>query len=616
VLAAIGLGPARVAAGAGAGTESNLGLGASSCGIALGGAFAARVGDASALYWNPGRMASLERGAALVTHAPIGFGDATQTFAGVVYPTLGAGSFGLGMLRLATGDIQAFDAASRPQGTVGFAETALYLGWARGVRAPHLGRVEVGATLKTLTQSLGDWSSTGAGIDLGVAWRPVSHPELGVGFVVRDFIAPRVRLDQDADHAPATWQLATSWRPGFGRRIGLEMMGALDRVSTRGVSPRLGLECTYRSRLALRLGASRQGVAFGLGVTLQSFGFDYAYQSRASSHPVTLSAAWGRTLETRHAHRAAARAEALRSHLQSMLEARLATAQSAYDRGDYASALDEWKIVAGLDPTEERAQRGIEAAGGQLAAAQARVLADREQAAARTAQFELALRAYGQRDHSLAREIWLQLLDADPQNAEVQRYLDKTEQALRDEIGALSEQARRLQASGDYVGALAAWSRVHAADPRHPEAGPALERCRAALLRPRRNDAGERGDAATRNDAAARGASPEFRDALAAYAAGDLERAVTLLRAVRTADPGHAEAARLLAKAERQLRPLSPEDRARVRELYLRGMGHFTANQFEAAIAEWSRILELDPGNASIHENIRAARARLHALQP
>src|SRR5262245_36750738 len=170
-LLALGLAPARAATSADAGTESNLGLGASSCGIALGGAFAARVGDASALYWNPGRMASLVRGAALVTHAPIGFGDATQTFAGIVYPTPSAGSFGLGMLRLATGDIQAFDAQSRPQGTLEFAETALYLGWARGMRAPYLGRVEVGATLKTLTQSLGDWSSTGAGLDLGLAWR-------------------------------------------------------------------------------------------------------------------------------------------------------------------------------------------------------------------------------------------------------------------------------------------------------------------------------------------------------------------------------------------------------------------------------------------------------------
>ena len=45
-------------------------------------------------------------------------------------------------------------------------------------------------------------------------------------------------------------------------------------------------------------------------------------------------------------------------------------------------------------------------------------------------------------------------------------------------------------------------------------------------------------------------------------------------------------------------------------------MSFFTANEFEKAIAEWSKILDLDPGNTSVYENIREARARLRALQP
>jgi tetratricopeptide (TPR) repeat protein len=259
----------------------------------------------------------------------------------------------------------------------------------------------------------------------------------------------------------------------------------------------------------------------------------------------------------------------------------------------------------------------LAAAGARLSEVQARALADRDQAAARAAEFELGLRAYGRSEHALAREVWTRLLAEDPTNTDVRTYLEKTEHALRAQVGAEAEEARRLEASRDWVAALAAWSRVHAADAHHPEAMPALARCRTALERGRRSES-PRPDApsAARAVATPRPTSQAFRDALAAYSDGDLQRAMVLLRSVRRDDPNHNEAQRLLAKAERALRPLGPEDRTRVRELYLRGMGHFTAHQFEAAIAEWTKILEIDPGNASVYQNIREARARLRAVQP
>jgi cytochrome c-type biogenesis protein CcmH/NrfG len=66
-----------------------------------------------------------------------------------------------------------------------------------------------------------------------------------------------------------------------------------------------------------------------------------------------------------------------------------------------------------------------------------------------------------------------------------------------------------------------------------------------------------------------------------------------------------------LATAE----PFTTADKTRIRELYLAGLAHFTANEFELAISEWSKILALDPGNASVAENIEEARARVQTLQ-
>ena len=107
-----------------AGTEGNLSLGMGSRGIALGGAYTARLEDASAVFWNPASTSGWERGQVSVMHAPIGFGDASRTAFGAAYPTLRAGSCGFGLTLLGTDGIESTDASGRPLGTIGFAETS------------------------------------------------------------------------------------------------------------------------------------------------------------------------------------------------------------------------------------------------------------------------------------------------------------------------------------------------------------------------------------------------------------------------------------------------------------------------------------------------------------
>ena len=142
---------------------------------------------------------------------------------------------------------------------------------------------------------------------------------------------------------------------------------------------------------------------------------------------------------------------------------------------------------------------------------------------------------------------------------------------------------------------------------------PGLARCRTALERqsaPRAERFTSAPAPAPRSPAEA-----QYREALELYSAGEVARAVPLLREVQRLDPGNAAAAQLLAKADRQLRPLGAEDRARVRELYLHGMGYFTAGEFDKAIADWTKILALDPGNTSVYQNIQEARARRTELR-
>jgi tetratricopeptide (TPR) repeat protein len=597
-----------------AGTEGNLAFGIGARGIALAGANSARLDDASAVFWNPAALATWERGHADFMHAPIGFGDAALTAFAAAYPTLRAGSFGIGLTHVGAGGIESTDATGRPLGSIDFSETSLHATWAHRPRLPHCGnRLGIGAGVKTLTQSLGAYSATGAGLDLGLV--VAAHRDVSVAWVWRDAIAPSVRLDEAADRVPATMQFAASYRSQPRRDLGLIVHAAMDRQQHLGWSPRFGVECTLRQRLHVRFGASRHGAAFGLGLGWRDYALDYAMlaRSRAATQPVSLGAAWGRDRTARAEAQAAARVRAREATIRAAMTARVdehaVAAQSAFDRGDFATALDEWKLAGGLDPQDERVARGLEASGERLAAQQAAHLADATARAARKAQFEIGLRAYTNNDYARARDVWRELAAQDSTDTEVRRSLHKTEQRLRELARRTAEEAGRLERRGEYVAALEAWQRVHEASPQHPTAAAALERCRLAL----------EGAAERRQAAAPRRADPEAGDtytaALQSFARGDATRAASQLRDVLRTDPEHRAAAELLARVERRTQPLSATDKTRIRELYLAGLGHFTANEFERAITEWSKILALDPGNASVAQNIDEARARLQALQ-
>jgi hypothetical protein len=175
------------------------------------------------------------------------------------------------------------------------------------------------------------------------------------------------------------------------------------------------------------------------------------------------------------------------------------------------------------------------------------------------------------------------------------------------------EQARAAEAAGDWVAALATWTRRPRRRRTPPEAGAA---CAAVA----RRSSGRR-HRATR-DSETRPASPkqpsaettEYRDALALYAAGDLPGAVAKLRAVQKLDPDNRAAASCSPRRAPNAAALS-EDRTRVRELYLRGMSYFHRQRVRCS----DRRVDEDPrprsGNTSVYQNIKEAQARSSALR-
>jgi cytochrome c-type biogenesis protein CcmH/NrfG len=105
-----------------------------------------------------------------------------------------------------------------------------------------------------------------------------------------------------------------------------------------------------------------------------------------------------------------------------------------------------------------------------------------------------------------------------------------------------------------------------------------------------------------------------YNTALQDYNQGNFEKAQTGLKELLRLQPGHEEAAHLLALAKRKLTPLTKAEEDAIRRHYLKGMQFFSKDQYNEAVAEWQKILDIDPTNESVRRNIEEARDRLKQL--
>ena len=99
--------------------------------------------------------------------------------------------------------------------------------------------------------------------------------------------------------------------------------------------------------------------------------------------------------------------------------------------------------------------------------------------------------------------------------------------------------------------------------------------------------------------------------------AGNLNRALTELRWVVARDPENIKAIVGVNRIEAQLRSgtssastvsqkgLTPEQEALVRTYYYRGINYYSNNDFNRAIAEWRKVLAIDPNHVNARNNIR-----------
>jgi hypothetical protein len=281
--------------------------GAGARALGMGSAYTAISDDASGIYWNPAGLASTQRHEVQLSHE-FRFGNLVDySFLGGIYQVRQRnGRLGLGVIRLGIDNI-AFPDSSLWQDTNGNgeidpgefsydeqrdadkirfendAEYGIFLTYAQPA-----GAWQLGGSLKFITQSVGDFSSFGIGVDFGILRRDVLR-HLDVGLAVHDLtgtylswstgrketIVPvpvlglAYRLDSET--LRGTFLFAGDMAVHFDDRRQADQFWA----GSTSVNLNWGLEFSMQNRLALRFGLQEESFQAGAGFAAGPIHFDY-----------------------------------------------------------------------------------------------------------------------------------------------------------------------------------------------------------------------------------------------------------------------------------------------------------------------------------------------------
>jgi hypothetical protein len=286
--------------------------------LGMGGAFTAVADDPSATFWNPAGLATVSDTEVMLMHSER-FGDLIdRDFVSYIQPVnwalLGGDQSGVGIsvIRLGVDDIPFTEHLTEQLDTdndgivddteiLGIldlqdeiryksdSELALLLSYGE-----NLGKWRVGANLKFIRQSIGQYSSLGVGMDLGVIrpgiWRNLDlgvkfqdltttylHWSTGTNEVITPAVVPGLAWRQPLPEWNMDLTLAGSLETRFDNRR------TADQYSTGSVSANshLGLEIGFSGKVFLRggydSGWSAENLTAGAGFRIDPLTIDYAY---------------------------------------------------------------------------------------------------------------------------------------------------------------------------------------------------------------------------------------------------------------------------------------------------------------------------------------------------
>ncbi len=260
---------------------------------AMGSAFTALGGDASAAFYNPAGLNNLEKQQVSLMHYPLGL-NTLYNSAAYAQPVFDFGSIGLGICRIYTGDIPVYDSSDVPAGYTSFEEYKGTVSYAKKTGY----NTAFGVNINVFTMSLMKTSAVSFGADLGFLYEPFSF--LSAGFMVRNILKPVYAMSGGREELPQTYTAGVALKLALADYNLNITFDCSKGETTNGVMLRGGVEGVIYGVAALRAGYDDGRLAFGGGLKLWDAVLDYAYSTDQYSGGLsrfTLSYNFGMTLD-------------------------------------------------------------------------------------------------------------------------------------------------------------------------------------------------------------------------------------------------------------------------------------------------------------------------------
>ncbi|MGB2981353.1 MAG: PorV/PorQ family protein [Candidatus Zixiibacteriota bacterium] len=279
-----------------AGTRSAqfLKLGVGGRAVAMGGAFVGVADDATAIYWNPAGLASVNATELSFMHLSW-LQDVSYEYFALAQPIKKWAVFGWSMSYLHMDKLQGRDQQGEP--TSDFTASDMAITFALGRKIKN--NLFLGGSIRNIEEKLEDRSAYGLTFDFGCLYHtPVEN--LFLGGVIQNW-GGEVTFVQESFRLPTIFKLGASYRRMLA---GNPMNLAVDVYSPTDNQTCLhsGIEYVYKNTIAGRIGykngsdlGDTAGFSFGLGLMTtksQTYRIDYAFVPQGglgNSHTFSLS---------------------------------------------------------------------------------------------------------------------------------------------------------------------------------------------------------------------------------------------------------------------------------------------------------------------------------------
>lgn len=605
------------------GTQSPFVFGLEARSFSLGNAAVAYPQGASSLIWNPAGMVVVDQRVAAFSMSTL-FTGTQYHYAGIILPTLEAGTFGLGLSRIGTDGIPRTE---WDQNTIDFQGDMSYW-WGRlnlGYGLRIFRGLSLGVGFEVDRMVLGTWSTNGFAFHGGLHYAFGSQggilKGLYLGATVEDLISPQLSLGSSVQRIPYTMRLGLAKVFTLGGGGHVLVLADLEQPELAASRYHMGLELAFGTMLFVRGGLNNGQMALGAGLRYGDFSLDYATGQLNDlgilpwTHRFSLSFHMGATLSEKRAQIDAAKQREVEQRFQARVEAErrrriedgLRAARDYLDKSDYFNARLELGTVLMEDPEHAEAKAIMD----EVVAKETAYQAEREQALLN----EERERSERQRDVQYIRqrrteanealekgdvrgaiEAWELALARDPNDEVLRNNLNQARTRLESLITDLIAEARRLTRQ---EAISEAYKRLELAKQQAQGNETLLSRVNQEIRTlDREVDFLNNYQKGTRL----------FQKQDYAGAQPYLDRALQL-------KPEHEQAKEMASICRAVIRGGSQKMDERVRDKYIQGMQLYRNGNYREALKAWEEGLQLDPNNIALLRAIRSVREKIQDLE-